>query len=65
MPVNHFHTIAHFLHLAPEVQRDLAVRFDLLDPENRDRHQPNMWLLRAKETGKLWDLGEAVQLAPQ
>jgi hypothetical protein len=66
--MSHMHTIAHFKLLAPDVQRGLADRLGLSVPEDCAASQgtlANTWLLRAKNAGKLDEMGLAVQLAPQ
>ncbi len=62
--MSEMHTIEHFRRLLPDVQQDLAARLGLID-EGDDRIGYATYLLRAKQRGKMDELGEAVQLAPQ
>ena len=62
--MSELHTIEHFRRLAPNVQHDLALRFGLVD-NGDDRVGYATYLLRAKMRGKMDQLAEAVQLAPQ
>ena len=66
MSNSNLHTIEHFRRLRPEVQQDLAKKYDLYEPnEDPASVDANTLLLRAHQKGKLYDLGRDVQLAPQ